>query len=66
MYTYRNVTHDSLSAFNWQGNVEWTLFLCGLIVDTFLESILTKLDNTIWVTKLLYLEGKKKRMMSEE
>lgn len=58
MQSYRDVAHDTLSAFNRQGNVEWALFFCGFIIDALSESILTKLDYTIWVTKLLYLEDK--------
>ena len=55
METYRDVTHDPLSASDWKGNVEWAVCLCGFIVDMFSKSVRSKLDDTVWVTKLLYL-----------
>lgn len=58
--SYRNVAKDSLPAFDGQGDVERTLFLCGLTVGMLLKSVLAKLDNAIGVTKLLNLQGEKK------
>lgn len=53
--SYPDVSHDTLPACDVQGNVEWAFCLRGFIVDTFSKSILSKLDDTIWVTKLLNL-----------
>lgn len=56
--SYSDIAHDTLSACNQQGNVTWTLSFCGFIEHMFSKSIVSELDYTIRVTKLLYLRNK--------
>lgn len=63
--SYREIAHDALSAADGQGDVEWSLTVCGLIVHPIYQIQLRKLYYAIGITKFLNLSHSDTYMIVE-